>query len=242
MIRIIILLLLCAGYARAQQILINDTTKRGNNIVETTKFLGTENNNTHTRMPVDAYIKGPITGGATSAKQDSLLNVNKNMRSWLAALMTYTDGLEKKIDSLKFNQTNGLQKALTTPQNPFSTIKDSLAHSGSAHIDSVIFSPLNLYGYAIIFMEARTDKADTLNFYMRSVAGDLVWGTKAFGLVDMQTKIPLTSNSSVIISQNENRRFLITVPRPYQILITRTTTNSVNRILVIKTALEEGNL
>jgi hypothetical protein len=235
----ILLLFTSCVFAQFVQPLIDDTTNSGTYNVNSRKILGTKNDATHSRMPVDAYIEGPITGSATSTKQDSLLNVNKNMRSWLAALMTYTDGLEKKIDSLKFVMTNGL--LVNSPYRPSYTWVDSLAHSGGAHVDTTIFNPAGNYGALTLYIKARAS-ADTLTIKMKSTASRLIWGTYGFGLKDLWTLTPEPDNTTVIISANVNRRFLITVPRGQYVLICRKVTNSVNRANSIQLALEGSNL
>jgi hypothetical protein len=85
--RILFIILLFTGYIYSQQVqpLVADTNSSGAYDVNHIKILGTKNDATHHRLPVDingGTINATITGGATSANQallktvDSLIQVN----------------------------------------------------------------------------------------------------------------------------------------------------------------------
>jgi hypothetical protein len=142
------------------------------------------------------------------------------------------------------NQTNGLQKALTVPQNPNTTFVDSIAHSGGAHVDTAIFNPNGTYSVLTLYIKARTS-ADTITVKMKSTASGLVWGTNAFGLKDIGSAnygLVETDNTSIIIQANVSRRLQFTVLRGQYVLVCRKVTNSVNRVNSIKISLEGYNL
>jgi hypothetical protein len=155
--RILFIILLFTGYIYSQQVqpLVADTNSSGAYDVNYIKILGTKNDATHHRLPVDingGTINATITGGATSANQallktvDSLIQINTkkladsiitriHMNS--ATLPFYSAGVpqaEQVPDSMisaqtKTYQFNGALMAMVTIYNPSATTPDTVSQA-----------------------------------------------------------------------------------------------------------------
>lgn len=164
-----------------------------------------------------------VTGGASSANQ--------------------TNGTQRTIPVNGSNQIIGVATSpfYTTPDYAKITVLDSLAASGGARADSAVYNPNSRYALVYIAITARTG-ADTLTIKAKSAGFRDIWGSNAFSLEDQLTRLPVADNTTIIITANTNRRFLMSIVRPEWILITRKTTNGVNKLNTIKVAFEGVNL
>ena len=252
---IIIMIIISVGLVHAQYgVLLLDTTATNTAGRVIFKYVKDAN-------PLPVKLSGSstisITGMSTSANQkllyslDSLNQINTkkladSLKIWkLRSDSAYTR-YKLLVNVLNFpDSTKYGRLKFTTPYSPYIDYPDSIAHSGGAHVDTVIWHPNSLYGALYVEIKARTGN-DTLTIRMKSLGLRLVWGTNAFGLKDVGGTSNYgnveTDNTTVIITANVNRRFLITIPRGEWVEIFRKTTNSVNRANSILVCLRGINL
>lgn len=202
-----------------------------------------------------------VTGGATAVNQATQISRATADSLNFVAIKTLTDSTKALLNAVKLRLNylkDGTQRAIPvngsnsvigvqtspfyiTPDYAKITVLDSLAAVGGARADSAVYNPNGRYALVYIAITARTG-ADTLTIKTKSAALRNIWGTNDFSLEDQLTRSPVTDNTTIIIAANTNRRFLISVARPEWILITRKTTNGVNRLNTIKVAFEGVNL
>jgi hypothetical protein len=154
--KLLFIILLFTGYISAQQVypLIYDTTSGGVYNVNYIKQLGTKNDATHHRMPVDvggATINATLTGMSNAANQkllyslDSLIRIQTDsiaarFTRQLTAMTTLNTNTKKLADSIVTrihanSSTNPFYDNITNfPANPATSANQLLV----AHIDSLI--------------------------------------------------------------------------------------------------------
>ena len=110
--KLIIIILLFTGYIYSQQVepLVADTNSSGVYDVNHIKILGTKNDATHHRLPVDANFTGTIPGVSTYAAQVLLLHIDSLIQTNTKKLADSTAILRAIVNKLISNPSTSIRQ------------------------------------------------------------------------------------------------------------------------------------